>query len=431
VKDTERKLVKSNEYLRRAEKIIPCITQTLSKGPTQYVQGVAPIYLERGKGCHVWDVDGNEYIDYVMALGPVILGYAYPRINEAITKQLKKGVSFSMMHPLEVELAELLTEIIPCAEMVRFSKNGADATTAAVRVSRAYTGREKIAQCGYHGWLDWSVCTTTRNKGVPKQTKNLTLTFKYNQIETLEKVFAENKNEIAAVITEPIGIEEPKNDFLKRVEELTHENEALLIFDEIVTGFRMALGGAQQYFGVIPDLACFGKAMANGMPLSALVGKKEVMKELEDVFFSLTFGGEALSLAASLETINEIRERNVIKHIWEQGNKLKESYNKLAKEFGISGYTKCVGWGPRTVIQFVDENGKDWLELKSLFQQEIIKRGILWMYHLLSYSHSNEDIKETLEAYVDALTILKKAIGEGNVEKYLKGKKVQPVFREL
>ena len=430
MKGTERKLGKSNEYLRRAEKIIPCVTQTLSKGPTQYVQGIAPIYLERGKGCHVWDVDGNEYIDYIMALGPVILGYAYPRIDEAITEQLKKGVSFSLMHPLEVELAELLTEVIPCAEMVRFSKNGSDATTAAVRVSRAYTRREKIAQCGYHGWSDWSICTTTRNKGVPKQTKNLTLTFKYNQIETLEKIFAENKDEIAAVIMEPIGIEEPRNDFLKRVEKLTRENEALLVFDEVVTGFRMAVGGAQEYFGVTPDLACFGKAMANGMPLSALVGKKEVMKELEDVFFSLTFGGEALSLAASLETINEIREKNVIKHVWEQGNKLKNGYNKLAREFGISGYTKCVGCGPRTVIQFVDENGKESLEMKSLFQQEVIRRSILWILHLISYSHSDDDVEKTLEAYVDALTILKKAIDEGNIEKYLEGEKVQPVFRE-
>lgn len=315
--------------------------------------------------------------------------------------------------------------------MVRFSKNGADVTMAAIRVSRACTGREKIAQCGYHGWLDWTICTTTRDKGVPKQMKSLTLPFKYNNIATLEKIFDENKNEIAAVIMEPIGIEEPNEDFLKKVEELTHDNGALLIFDEIVTGFRMALGGAQEYFGVTPDLACFGKAMANGMPLSALVGKREVMKEFESVFFSLTFGGETLSLAASLATINEIKEKNVIQRIWKQGNKLKEGYNELAKKFGISSYTKCLGWGPRTVIQFLNEKGNEWLDLKSLFQQEVIKRDILWIYHLLSYSHSNEDIKRTLEAYAEVLAILKKAIDEENIEKYLQGKKIQPVFREL
>jgi glutamate-1-semialdehyde aminotransferase len=430
MKTGKRKLTKSNEYLKRAEQIIPSLTQTLSKGPTQFVQGVAPTYLERGRGSHVWDVDGNEYIDYVMALGPVILGYNYPRVNEAITQQLKKGISFSLMHPLEVELAELLAEVIPCAEMVRFSKNGADVTTAAIRVSRAYTGREKIAQCGYHGWLDWTICTTTRDKGVPKQMKNLTLPFKYGSIETLEKIFDENKNEIAAVIMEPIGIEEPSRYFLEKIEELTHENGALLIFDEIVTGFRMALGGAQEYFGVTPDLACFGKAMANGMPLSTIVGKKEVMKEFQNVFFSLTFGGETLSLAASLATINEIKEKNVIEHIWKQGNKLKDGYNELAKKFGIDSYTKCLGWGPRTIIQFLNKEGNEWLELKSLFQQEVVKRNILWIYHLLSYSHSDEDIKKTLEAYAEALAILKKAINEGNIEKYLEGKKVQPVFRE-
>jgi len=431
VKIRRRKLTRSTKYLRRAEKTIPCLTQTLSKGPTQFVQGVSPIYLERGDGSHVWDVDGNEYIDYVMALGPVILGYNYPKVNEAIIQQLKNGISFSLMHPLEVELAELLTTVIPCAEMVRFSKNGVDVTTAAIRVSRAYTGREKIAQCGYHGWLDWTICTTTRDKGIPKQTKDLTLPFKYNNIETLEKIFDENKNEIAAVIMEPIGIDEPKEDFLKKVQELTYDNGALLIFDEIVTGFRIAQGGAQEYYNVTPDLACFGKAMANGMPLSALVGKKEVMKELENVFFSLTFGGETLSLAASLATIDEIREKNVIEHIWKQGNKIKDGYNELTKNFGISSYTKCLGWGPRTVIQFLNENGTEWLELKSLFQQEVIKRNILWIYHLISYSHSDEDIRRTLEAYADVLAILRKAIDERNIEKYLEGKKVQPVFREL
>lgn len=429
MKITDKKISKSIGYLKRAEKVIPCSTQTLSKGPTQYVQGVSPIYLERGIGSHVWDVDGNEYIDYVNALGPVILGYAYPRINDAITKQLKSGISFSLMHPLEVEVAELLTKVIPCAEMVRFSKNGVDVNTAAIKISRSSTGREKIAQSGYHGWLDWTHCNSAADKGIPKVMKDLTLDFNYNQIESLKQIFDENKNEIAAVIIEPIGLEEPKNDYLKKVEKLTHENGALLIFDEVITGFRMALGGAQEYYGVIPDLACFGKAMANGMPLAALVGKKEYMRELDDVFFSLTFGGETLSLAASLETIQEIKEKNVIKHIWRQGNKIKDGYNKLANDFGIGNFTMCIGWGPRTIIQFIDENGKDWLELKSLFQQEVIKRGILWIYHMISYSHSDEDVQKTLKAYVEVMSILKKAINEKNVDKYLIGEKLQPAFR--
>jgi glutamate-1-semialdehyde aminotransferase len=387
------------------------------------------VYLQRGKGSHVWDVDGNEYIDYINALGPVILGYSYPRIDKAITEQLKQGISFSLMHPLEVELAELLTQVIPCAEMVRFSKNGADVNGAAVKISRAYTGREKIAQAGYHGWLDWSHCNS-KDKGIPRMMKELTLDFSYNQIESLEKIFQENKNQIAAVIIEPIGVEEPKNDFLRKIEKLTHENGALLIFDEVVTGFRMALGGAQEYYGVVPDLACFGKAMANGMPLAALVGKRDYMIELNDVFFSLTFGGEALSLAASIETIREIQEKNVIKQIWLEGNKLKDGYNKLASEFGLSNYSKCVGWGPRSIIQFTDNKGNDWLELKSLFQQELVRRGILWIYHMLSYSHSDEDIQKTLDAYAEVMPILKKAINE-DVNKYLIGKKVGSSARKI
>lgn len=419
---------KSLDYLERARKIIPSATQTLSKGPTQYVQGISPVYLQRGKGSHVWDVDGNEYIDYVNALGPVILGYAYPRVNNAIIEQLKNGISFSLMHPLEVEVAELLTKVIPCAEMVRFSKNGADVNAAAAKVCRAYTGRDKIAQSGYHGWMDWTHCNAPKDKGIPSVMKDLTIEFTYNQIESLQKIFDENKNQIAAVIMEPIGVEEPKNGFLNEVQKLTHENGALLVFDEVVTGFRMALGGAQEYYGVTPDLACYGKAMANGMPLAALVGKRGYMQQLEDVFFSLTFGGETLSLAASLETIREIQEKNVIQQIWNQGNKIKDGYNKLAADYGLINYTKCVGWGPRSIIQFFNEKGQDWLELKSVFQQELIRRGILWIYHMLSYSHSNDDIQKTLAAYEEVILILKKAVDEG-VDKYLVGNKLQPAFR--
>jgi len=424
----KRSLDRSMEYLRRAEKVIPSVTQCLSKGPIQYVGGVAPVYLVSGKGSHVFDIDGNEYIDYVSALGAVILGYAYARVDEAIIQQLRKGISFSLMHPLEVELSELLTEIIPCAEMVRFSKSGSTAMTAAIKAARAYTGREKVAQGGYHGWQDWSICTSTRTKGVPKQTKNLTLTYKYNEIETLENIFSNNRDKIAAVTLEPIELEAPKKGFLKQVQKLTYENGAVLIFDEVVTGFRMALGGAQEFFDVTPDLACFGKAMANGMPLAALVGKTEIMKTFEEAFFSSTFGGETLSLAASLATINEIKEKRVINYIWKQGNRIKEGFNKLAKEFNVEEYAVCEGWGPRTVGLFTGEKGKKSLALKSLFQQEVIKRGILWMYHLISFSHSDEDIERTLEVYADAFPVIQKAISEGDIEKYLEGTKIGSVF---
>jgi glutamate-1-semialdehyde 2,1-aminomutase/spore coat polysaccharide biosynthesis protein SpsF len=427
---TQRKLDQTKAYLERARRLIPSQTQTFSKGPTQFVQGVSPVFLQRGKGSHVWDVDGNEYIDYITALGPVILGYNYSAVTEVVIKQIQDGTTFSLPHYLEVELAELLTEIIPCAEMVRYGKNGSDATSGAVRVARAFTGREKIACCGYHGWQDWYIGTTTRRLGVPKSTQELTLTFEYNKIESLEQLFADSPGEIAAVIMEPIGVIEPENDFLAKVKELAHENGALLIFDEIVTGFRVALGGAQEFFRVIPDLACFGKAMANGFPLSAVVGRREIMKLFNEVFFSFTFGGEAVSLAAAIATIKEMKEKNVIGHLWEQGQKLKDGYNVLAREFGLAECTQCLGLPPHTVMIFNDKNGADGLVVRSLLQQELVKRGVLFLVGgNICYSHSNADVDYTLHAFRAALKYMAKALDSDNPLAFLKGDPVQPIFR--
>jgi len=432
VKPKKIKISNSLKLKKKIEKLIPDCSQTFSKGPTQFVQGISPVFLERGKGSYVWDVDGNEYIDYSMALGPIILGHNYPAVTEAVKKILEKGTTFTLPHRLEGELAEILCEIIPCAEMVRFGKNGSDATSGAVRVARAYTGREKIACCGYHGWQDWYIGTTTKNKGIPEEVKKLTLTFEYNKIETLEKIFEENKNQIACVIMEPVGVVEPKDNFLQKVKEITHKNGALLIFDEVVTGFRFSLGGAQEYFNVIPDLACFGKAMGNGYPISAIVGKKEIMKLFEEVFYSFTFGGEIVSITASIATIKELKEKNVIKYIWEQGRKIKDGYNILVKELGLEQYTQCIGYPPRTVITFKNKNNEEDLLLKSLFQQECIKRGILFTAsHNICFSHTNKDIEYTLRVYYTTLNIIKKAIEEGNILKYLRGEPVKPIFRKV
>lgn len=282
-----------------------------------------------------------------------------------------------MPHPLEVELAELLVEVIPCAEMVRYGKNGSDATSAAVRVARAYTGRDKIACCGYHGWHDWFVGTTTRAMGVPQTTRALTLTFQYNGLQSLERLFDGHHNEIAAVIMEPVGVVEPENDFLARVKELAHRHGAVLIFDEIVTGFRLGIGGAQAYFGVTPDLACFGKAMANGFPLSAVVGCREIMELFDEVFVSFTFGGEAIALAAALATINELRSEDVYHHLWNQGRRLQDGFNRFAAQSGLADYCHCTGLPPHTVMMFTAPEVADPLVLRSLLQQELIKRGIM------------------------------------------------------
>lgn len=425
-----RTLTQSLACLERARRVIPSCTQTFSKGPTQFVQGVAPVFLVRGQGSHVWDVDGNEYIDYPMALGPIILGHNYPKVTEAVMRQIQDGTTFSLPHPLEVEVAELLCEIIPCAEMVRFGKNGSDATSGAVRVARAYTGRDIIACCGYHGWQDWYIGTTTRNKGVPEAVRRLTIPFEYNNIESLERIFAEHPGQVAAVIMEPISAVEPRDGFLQQVRELTRREGALLIFDEIITGFRLAMGGAQEYFGVTPDLSCFGKAMANGYPIAAIVGRREIMELFDDVFFSFTFGGETLSLAATMVTITEMQEKNVIGHLWEQGQKLKDGYNVLARQFGVDHYTECIGLPPRTVITFKDKAGAESLVFKSLFQQECLKRGVLFSgSQNICYSHSNADIEQTLRVYRAAMEVLADAIKAGDALQRLEGEPVQPVFR--
>lgn len=423
-------LGKSLLLKKRAERVIPAMTQTFSKGPTQYVQGIAPVFLRRGQGSHVWDVDGNEYIDYVLALGPIILGYNYEPVVEAVQRQLRDGSIFSLPHELEIEVAELLVDIIPCAEMVRFGKHGSDVTSAAVRVARAFRGREKIACCGYHGWQDWFIVTTSRPFGVPASLRDYTHTFEYNDIQGLERLFAEYPNEIAAVIMEPVGVVEPEGEFLSKVKDVAHANGALLIFDEIVTGFRLALGGAQQHFGVIPDLACFGKAMANGFPLSALVGRRDIMELFDDVFFSSTFGGETLSLAACKATLTEMRNHEVFDQIWKQGRILQDGYDSVAKNFGLDKRTKCMGLAPHTVMWFSDSDGADGLILRSLFQQEMIRSGILFLSgNNVCLSHSDDDMDRTLSAYRYALTVVSRALENGNPREFLSGEPVQPVFR--
>jgi len=422
-------ITESNKLYDRALPIMTPVTQTLAKGPGQYVNGVAPKYLKRGKGSHVWDVDGNEYLDYNMAIGPLSLGYAYPAVDEAIIAQLKDGITFSMMHELEVELAELVHRVIPNAESVRISKTGADVTSAAIRVARAYTGRKKILCCGYHGWHDWYISVTSRSSGIPEAIKELSSTFEYNDLESVRNALDED---VACVILEPFVFEAPKNNFLQELKALCEANGTLLIFDEMWTGFRIAVGGAQEYFGVTADLACFSKAFANGMPVSLLTGRKDIMDLFkEEVFFFTTFGGEALSLAAAVATIQEMIEKQVPAYLAEKGKKLKDGYNALAEEWGVAHYTRCTGYDCRSLVSF-DASAGNPLELKSFVQQEMIKRGILWSgFHNMSYSHTEEDVEYTLRAYREVLGLLKEAVSGHTVGASLRGAPVEPVFRKV
>ena len=419
----------SDDLYQRALSIMTPVTQTLAKGPGQYVKGIAPKYLKSGKGAHVWDVDGNEYIDYNMAIGPVSLGYCYPMVDQAIIHQLQYGITFSMMHELEVELAELIHRIIPNAESIRISKTGADVTSAAIRVARAYTGRKKILCCGYHGWHDWYIGVTNRDKGIPEEIKALSATFDYNNIESVKESIDEDT---ACVILEPFVFEAPENNFLAELKEVCEANGTLLIFDEMWTGFRIALGGAQEYFGVKPDLACYSKAFANGMPISLLTGKKEIMELFnEEVFFFTTFGGETLSIAAAIATIQEMEQKNVPAYLAEKGKLLKDGYNNIATNLGIQQFTKCIGYDCRSLITF-DPSAGNPLEVKSYVQQELFKRGILWSgFHNMCFSHTDDDINYTLSVYQEVLAMLKDAIASNTIKEKLLGIPVEAVFRKV
>jgi glutamate-1-semialdehyde 2,1-aminomutase/spore coat polysaccharide biosynthesis protein SpsF len=419
----------SDEWYARALKVQKPVTQTLAKGPGQFTNGVAPKYLVKGKGSHVWDADGNEYIDYNAAIGPLSLGYAYPAVDDAIRAQLADGITFSLMHPLEVELSELVQKVIPNAEAVKIAKTGADVCSAAIRVARAFTGRDKVFCCGYHGWHDWYIGITSRNAGIPGVIQDMTYTFEYNDINSIKAALDET---VAALILEPFIFQEPAPGFLQELAEVCKENGTLLIFDEMWTGFRIAIGGAQEYFNVKPDLAVYSKACANGMPIALLTGRADVMELFNSQVFSYTtFGGEALSLAACIATINELIDKNVPQYLDEKGALLKDGYNKLAIELGMDKYTTCIGFNCRTMVMFTPEAGNG-LEVKTLMQQEMIKRGILWAgFHNMCFSHNDVDINYTLSAYRDVMPVMKEAIESGDVKSYLKGEVLEAVFRKV
>lgn len=418
----------SEALWERAVSLIPAGTQTLAKGPSQYVDGVAPKYLARGKGARVWDVDDNEFIDMTMAVGPVVLGYGHPSVDRAIAEQLNQGITFSLMHPLEVEVAELVRRVVPGADAVRFSKTGCDVTSAAVRLARAFTGRERVLCCGYHGWHDWYIGTSPRKAGVPLAVQNLTDTFPYNDLFSLMEALTDD---VACVILEPTIFEAPDKDFLRALKRGCEAAGALLIFDEMWTGFRVGLGGAQQRYDVRADLACFSKAVANGMPLSVLTGRADVMKLLEeDVFFFTTFGGEALSLAAAKATIEELRDLEVPAKLEYAGTQLQQGYNHLAAKKGLS-HTKVSGLPCRSVVTF-DASAGDPLLQKSLVQQELIRHGVLWTgFHNLSLAHGEPEIDHVLAAYDRALDALSTALSRNRLRESLRGKPVQPVFRKV
>ncbi len=418
--------LKSEELLARAENSIPLGSQTFSKSKVQYPHGVSPFFITKGKGCRVWDVDDNEYIDFVSALASITLGYGDSDVNNAVSEQLKCGSIFSLAHPLEVAVAEKICEMVPSAEKVRFGKNGSDATAASVRLARACTGRDHVAICGYHGWQDWYIGTTPRNLGVPKDTAALSHTFIYNDIDSLVDIYAKFPEKIAAVIMEPMNIEYPKNQFLHRVKELASDNGSLLIFDETITGFRLAAGGAQELFGVTPDLSTFGKGLANGFPLSAVVGLSKYMSSMEDIFFSSTFGGETLSLAAALATLNKIQEQPVLKTIDALGKRLLQGLNEGINRNSLDGLFNTSGVPAWSFLNITPDCGVDPYVARTYIMQELHANGVLSLAsHNINYSHTNTEIDFAISVYDRIFS----DIAAGDIESKLNCSVLEPIFK--
>lgn len=420
---------RSKEMLSRAKRVIPLGSQTFSKSHIHYPEGQAPLFATRGRGGRSWDVDGNEYVDLVCALLPLTLGYGDPDVDAAIRAQLENGITFSLATELEVKLAERLVEIIPCAEAVRFGKNGTDATSAAVRLARASTKRDRIAVAGYHGWQDWYVAATSRHKGIPQVVRDLTHRFPFNDLDALHRLFREHPGEFAAVITEPAGAALPKPGFLAALKELCGANGVLLIFDEVVTGFRLALGGGQEYFGVTPDLAAFGKGMANGMPLSAIVGRAEIMAEMEEVFLSSTYGGEALSLAAAIATIDKMCREPVIKALWTTGALLAEKAKSAITRNGLGEVIRIGGLDPWRLLSFADHPNALAAVIKTFFIREMLKEGVLMLgSHNVCFAHDAKDAVHVAGAYDRVTAALAEELKQSGLEERLGCPALRPVF---
>ena len=426
-----RLFTRSNELYERALNSIPLASQTFSKSAMNFPRRASPLFLERGQGAYVWDYDGNKYIDYVLGLMPIVLGYCDPDVDDAIRKQLNNGIIFSLPSDLEIQLAEKLTELIPCAEMARFGKNGSDVTSAAIRLARAYTGRDRIAVCGYHGWHDWYIGTTARNLGVPECVKNLSSKFIFNDLDSLESLLKSDPAGFSVVILEPTGVIEPEKGFLEGVRKLCDQYGVVLVFDEIVTGFRVDMGGAQRKYGVTPDLATFGKAMANGMPISAIVGKRKIMKLMDDIFFSGTFGGETLSLAAAIATIDKLENINAPELFERTGKFIHNAVQSIITDYNLDHIISITGpsWWPRIVVDAYGKNSQ--IEMNTLLRQELIEHGIFMGGGFnLSIAHNDDNIiSETLIGIHQALERFSTYLKTDNPMSNLRGELIKPVFK--
>ncbi len=418
---------KSNKLFNLVKKKIPLASQTFSKSYIQLPLNNSPLFITHGNGSYLWDVDGNQYIDFMMGLHSIILGYCDKDVNEELKDQLNEGINFSLASTLEKQLADLLIKIIPSAEMVRFGKNGTDANTGAIRLARELKRKSKIITCGYHGWNDWYISSTSFNNGIPKGLRKYILPVVYNDIDQLHSVIKKNKDDIAAIIMEPMNSVYPTDDYLKKVRELSSKNNILLIFDEIITGFRFGIGGAQEYFKVTPDLTTIGKGMGNGLPISAIVGKEKFMYKMDKIFFSSTFGGESLSLRGSIATIKKVIRENVPKKIFKLGSYLDKGVSKVLKKYNFHDVISFEGhpcWKIMKVNDFLNiENSL----IKTLLLKSLINSGILInASHNICFAHDYKDLDYVIKAYDKIIKNLRQAIETKSPE--LNFPPIKPIF---
>ena len=418
--------------------LVPGGAHTYSKGEDQFPYW-SPRIIERAKGAYCWDVDGNRFVDWGMGNRVIILGHNDPVVNEAVKAQMDLGLNFTRPSMLEYELAEFLIDLWPAAEMVKFGKNGSDVTTAAIKLSRAYTGRKYIACCADHPFFsvhDWFIGTTPMNAGVLEETSSFTLKFSYNDIEGLRKLFSEYSGQIAGVILEPVKNDEPKNNFLTHLRDLTRREGTVLIFDEMISGLRFDVRGAHHLWGVCPDLVTFGKAISNGFSFSVLAGKRDIMDlggirhNKERVFLlSQTHGAEGIGLAACRATIDEYQRREVNKHIAVLGKKLVNGFRALAEEERVHDFVRMIGFEVNPQIVCTSSDGKFWPALHTSFHEEVLSHGVIIPWTSITFSHNERELELTFQALQYGLRKVRHVLEAQTVESSFYGPAVQPVFR--
>lgn len=433
---TSLNFARSSELRDRLASVIPGAGHTYAKGPDQYPEQ-SPGVLVRGKGCRVWDADGNEFIEYGMGLRSVTLGHAYPPVVNAVKDALELGTNFTRPSPIELETAERLLEIVDGADMVKFTKDGSTATSAALKLARAHTGRDMVAICAeqpFFSYDDWYICTTTMDGGIPEVERERTVRFNYGDTGSLSRAFESHPGRIAAVFLEPARLNHPPPGFLESLKQQCQEHGAVLVFDEMITGFRWHIGGAQKLYGVTPDLSTFGKALANGYSVSALCGKRELMRlgsrerPQDNVFLlSTTHGAEIPALAAAIATMHTYRTEPVVEHLHRQGDRLIAGFKQAAARHGLENSVFPVGLPCNLLFATRDPQGKPSQPYRSLFLQETIKRGVLMPSLVVSYSHTDDDIDRTIDAIDGALAVYARAMNDG-AERYLIGRPSRTVF---